>query len=83
MKMRVKKVIGEYNYNLGGVPGHISGRKADPIPVGAIVEAEMERLPNGMTITRVEWLPSGCDSYGNTIINADLGVAGDDYLQAV
>ncbi len=75
--MRVKKAVGEHNYNLGAVPGHVSGRRADIIPVGAVVDAEMDA--HGWC--RITYHVPGVDSYGNTVIYGDIGLVGDTYLE--
>ena len=76
MKMRVIKEIGKYNYNIGSGPNH-SGRRADVIPVGSIVEATTMDGWVGVT-----W-NCGVDSYGNEIIHGDLGLAFAKYLAAL
>ena len=78
MKMRTKVVIGRYNTNIGSVPGHSVGRRADAIPAGVTVDVWQDSCG-----AHVRWEPPGCDSYGNTVIDGWVGVAVSEWLESV
>jgi hypothetical protein len=70
MKMKVVRAIGEYNHNLGGVPGHVFGRRAGIIPVGAEVDVISGDSP-WVTVMKYE----ANDEYGNNYIVGQVGLA--------